>query len=472
MSNKRGVIKFTIKMFLLFIIVQALTINLPSLLTRSVIGYKYGTEFIAELFWAFFILIIMLLSKNEYVFHEKGKKFFDSIKLGVPFLVISIISLLSNLDKFTNLNINNFINLILLCTTIGIAEEFLCRGWILNEFLEKFGKNRKEVMFSILFSSLLFGGMHITNILAGQNVFDTILQILQATSLGFLLGSIYFRTKNIWSVVFLHGFYDFTLMLSDVNSLKNCVSSTPSGRGLIYTIFVSFILVTIYILTSLFLLRKAKVNEVLNNNYIPNDSEKEQDRKYKKNIKAHLIIACILMFLPIDVDTGKITCFNYDEYSIDSYETHYMNYDNYYVNYIFTDDNLFTNYYKFILYKKDNKLYFKNINTNYEKELNYKNIIDYYIIENEEYYSVLIYTIDDDNNTKMYYSSFLNNANISNSDELINTFINSFNCYDLPTTQQIGYLTTSNSSYKYPLILDYYYNKFIIDSNGILYKLK
>ena len=47
-----------------------------------------------------------------------------------------------------------------------------------------------------------------------QTLFETIMQVLQTTSVGILLGAIYFRTKNIWSVVALHGFYDFAISKS------------------------------------------------------------------------------------------------------------------------------------------------------------------------------------------------------------------------------------------------------------------
>ena len=63
--------------------------------------------------------------------------------------------------------------------------------------------------------------MHITNLFATpQGFVDTLMQILQALASGFLFGSIYYRTKNIWTLAFLHGFFDFSLMLAEVNTLK------------------------------------------------------------------------------------------------------------------------------------------------------------------------------------------------------------------------------------------------------------
>ena len=41
------------------------------------------------------------------------------------------------------------VNLLIGCFLVGVAEEFLCRGWLFNEFLERFGETKKGVWFSI-----------------------------------------------------------------------------------------------------------------------------------------------------------------------------------------------------------------------------------------------------------------------------------------------------------------------------------
>ena len=107
--------------------------------------------------------------------------------------------------------------------------------------------------------------MHITNIFQGQTVFETVMQIIQATSLGFLLGSIYFRSKNIWAVVFLHTFYDFSFMFPEVNSLKDCTGNNlMSLQAQIGSIYASVILSTIFFISGLIVLRKSKVMHLIN----------------------------------------------------------------------------------------------------------------------------------------------------------------------------------------------------------------
>ena len=193
-KRKTHIFTFFIKMCLLFIIVQFFSNILPSFLAISVQSEKYGFEFIIECFLALFILIVLLLSKNHYIFTEKRENFLKSLILGVPILIFSIFYLIFNAMTITDFNLFHLINIILYCFSIGVAEEFMCRGWLQNEFIERYSKNRKQVILSILLSSLVFGLMHLSNVLSGQTLFETIIQIIQATAAGFLFGSIYYRT--------------------------------------------------------------------------------------------------------------------------------------------------------------------------------------------------------------------------------------------------------------------------------------
>ena len=72
-------------------------------------------------------------------------------------------------------------------------------------------------------SSLIFGFMHVTNIITmGQPVNQTIVQIIMACFMGMGLGAIYLRTNNIWTVVFLHFFYDFSINMVNMNITTSC----------------------------------------------------------------------------------------------------------------------------------------------------------------------------------------------------------------------------------------------------------
>ena len=67
-------------------------------------------------------------------------------------LIILVVSFIEIIDS---VNIPVVLNLAIYCLLIGLVEEFLCRGWLLNEFLERFSNSKKNIIISIVLSSLV-----------------------------------------------------------------------------------------------------------------------------------------------------------------------------------------------------------------------------------------------------------------------------------------------------------------------------
>lgn len=93
---------------------------------------------------------------------------------------------------------------------IGVFEEFLFRGLLLNVILEKMQRHRfGDQMAAVLISSVLFGLVHLLNLFSmPQMINATIDQVCYSTFIGIFLGVLYLRTHNIWVVVFYHAIYD------------------------------------------------------------------------------------------------------------------------------------------------------------------------------------------------------------------------------------------------------------------------
>ena len=126
------------------------------------IYYKYGDDIILEIFYAILVLIVMLLFKNAYVFTNKQEKLYKALLMGAPMIMFSTIILCTNITDLSMKNPSvltgrNIISVLLLCGLIGITEEFLCRGWLQNEFLERYGDTKKNVITSVLLASFIFG---------------------------------------------------------------------------------------------------------------------------------------------------------------------------------------------------------------------------------------------------------------------------------------------------------------------------
>lgn len=469
-KNKKSIFIYFLEMLIVFILIDGVITVLPSVISNNITYYKYGTELLLEIIYAALVLIVMLLFKNSYVFTAKKQKFVKSITLGFPMLIIAAISLLGSLSSLDGFNFGNFINLLLLTIFIGIAEEFLCRGWLQNEFIERYGDTKKHIVLSLLFSSLIFGLIHFSNMLAGQDLFTTIVQVIQATSAGLLLGSIYYKTKNIWAVIFLHSIYDFCLMIGDLNLIKDCTFNTPTTGIVLYNTFSTLVLSAINIVGALLVLKRTNLK----------DGTKVID-KNDKRLVSMLITLFVVLMLPfqvfIDGYEDYQVCYEYNSKNVNynDIETHYPYHNKYNINYtrdvyVGENDKIETKYSFEFFINNDGLLEIRNKNNNDFTVLDYKNIKSFEVIENFSSFLVVINSTDTE--TKIYYSNFFNKSSLSNTQSFLDEFKKSFKTYDLPYIKEIGYMTLINENYKYPLFISETMDKYIIDIDSNLYKVE
>ena len=138
----------------------------------------------------------------------------------------------------------------------GVAEEFLFRAIIGQTLLEHFGTSRAGIWKACIVSGLLFGAAHLTNLLSSEP-FGVLMQCVFAASLGVLLTAIYYRTGNIWVTVFIHAAMDISSMLiGGLYGTENVVDTVSSyDASMLFS-------VVIYLVPTVFLLRKKKISEV------------------------------------------------------------------------------------------------------------------------------------------------------------------------------------------------------------------
>jgi membrane protease YdiL (CAAX protease family) len=101
-------------------------------------------------------------------------------------------------------NATQLVMLVVFTAMIGFAEEGLFRGVMLRGFLA-YGPLR-----AALFSSLIFGAMHVINVLYGMSIGMALLYAFYAFLLGFGFAAPYVRGGGaIWPLIIVHGLYDF-----------------------------------------------------------------------------------------------------------------------------------------------------------------------------------------------------------------------------------------------------------------------
>lgn len=428
--------------------------NIAGLLYQTLFYGKYNTMFISEIVILIFALIMLLLGKRLSILKPCGKSIIYGIKRGMPIFVVSLISLFSSLTGILgeNLNIPNLISLIILAITIGMAEEFFFRGFIQGEIVDAYGKSRKQVIISVVVSGVIFGLVHITNALSGQDIITTLMQVLQASSLGILLGSIYFITKNIWSVVFLHAFYDFAIMLSEVNSYKDCINSTDvSMIMLIFTLVVSLIYVVIYLVGAYLNLQKRHVNECIGEEVTDEIIVKDGENATKA--KKLVVVVIVLLFLaspliPADEVENFQICYTYENVDINGEINFAL--DN---EFVLNDVKLYVDDYNLVMENIDGEN--KTVIETLEND-----IYDIYVYEIDSNYHILL------NANEILYYGVVNKDSVAVTSEFTSILINSFQKYDVPEIMDIGKLESNDGVY--PLIKSYVSDYFIIKDDKVM----
>ena len=125
----------------------------------------------------------------------------DSRLMIVPFVIVLGLPFLMGIKAS---DAGTFIYLVIGYALTGFMEEGLMRGIVLR-VLKPTGTTR-----SVVISSLLFGLMHIGNLLY-RNPFIVFAQMIGAIVHGIGLSAIRLRTNTIWFPVILHGLHDLAL---------------------------------------------------------------------------------------------------------------------------------------------------------------------------------------------------------------------------------------------------------------------
>jgi len=134
------------------------------------------------------------------------------------------------------------------CLCIGLAEEFVFRGLLLEGLLSLLGRGRVGVVASALLASLVFGLAHVTSDFGGLMSGDygwmygaqMLLKTLQTFLIGFLFCATVLKTRNLLGVSIVHGLYDFgSLFISAVLLSYDLDASTEyvsTGSDMLFSV--------------------------------------------------------------------------------------------------------------------------------------------------------------------------------------------------------------------------------------------
>ena len=231
-------------------------------------------------------IMLLMGAKDSLKIFKKGFGF--SLRTGLYFLIIAIIVAVGTIiaginqnngipDNLVMLEISNFI----LCLTVGVFEESMFRGVMLQGILKKTGKTYKGLWVAIIISSLLFGAIHVDSYIFGGSydlagIIQTIGKILQSGIFGVLLSAIYLKTRNFWGIAFVHALNDFCAFQGSVFKVEN---ATIGGNYVQTGDTAGMMVITYGVMTLFFLPALIKAIKMLKKTKLPEYGVFEDDKK-------------------------------------------------------------------------------------------------------------------------------------------------------------------------------------------------
>jgi membrane protease YdiL (CAAX protease family) len=96
---------------------------------------------------------------------------------------------------------------------------------------------------TFIFSSLLFGGIHLLNVFAGGGLGSTVLQACYSVLTGGMFAFVLIKTKNIFFCAFTHGLYNFCGTL---------FSETGLGTGVVFDLPTALAMTVVSLFVAVF----------------------------------------------------------------------------------------------------------------------------------------------------------------------------------------------------------------------------
>ncbi len=398
-KNRMPFLAFSILMGVIFVVTFFLIhFTISNFLFDNIYNYPFGSGIIGEAILAVLVFLVLLLWKNSYVFTQKKEKFSKGLIYGSFYLTFGCVLLLINLVG-GDINVRSIINLSIFCLLIGVYEEFLCRGWLLNEFLERYGKDNKSIFLCICISGIIFGLLHSINVLSGEmSSVDVIVQIISAAASGIGFGTIYYKTKNIWSVIFLHAFWDFSIMLSQTSTVS-AVSMSAKGSAIINLIFG--ILLAVVELGIIRPFRKDIVN-----------SDPKNGKVIGNGIVLGLIYFALMIVFAVVESSNVGKTYEFDQINFNSTKITTDDIVTYRIKTPDSDFSVEKSNYSLSFDTDSKSLLFKNDITKDSIKLTDDYVDDYILVEHDDDY-ILAFVVTDDASNHIFKYEFIDKSDLS-----------------------------------------------------------
>lgn len=205
------------------------------------------------------VALVMICGLGD-IFKNHRESFLRGLGTGGFFIFISaasLVALISSAKSRSPLSSAEIAVFVLTMVSIGFAEEIIFRGFVSELIFQKYGNDFCGVWFSTIVSGMIFGSAHLVNAFS-MDLGGVIVQSVCAAVMGMSFTAIYYRTRNVYVTAALHAFMDFSVLFTAGVFGDGGIESTVASYDA-----TKLLAVPIYVLLTLFLLRKLKMARIL-----------------------------------------------------------------------------------------------------------------------------------------------------------------------------------------------------------------
>jgi membrane protease YdiL (CAAX protease family) len=154
----------------------------------------------------------------------------------IPLMLIGFASIYFGVTLKYSIPETLFYIISMLC--VGFLEEIIFRGFLFV------GMAQKNVKSAIVVSSVTFGIGHIVNLLNGQDILETILQITFAVAVGFMLVTLFYKGKSLIPCITFHGINNALSAISDEKASLRVFGTEE--KELWITVSIAIVIAVVY----------------------------------------------------------------------------------------------------------------------------------------------------------------------------------------------------------------------------------
>ncbi len=150
-------------------------------------------------------LVIMKKSRYslaDYGFRRNDKSSIHKVCWYIPLILVEVLPI-ALVGFSTGITILQYIILLIFTIVVGFNEEIYFRG-LAFKFMSVKGSKK-----AVLWTSFIFGILHLINALNGKDGLYLILQMFFAFLVGFVLAEVVHITKSLWAVIIWHAAHDY-----------------------------------------------------------------------------------------------------------------------------------------------------------------------------------------------------------------------------------------------------------------------